>query len=173
MRSLLLQVAVAALAVSIAAAALPTSDDGTAVPSCAAKLVPCGAYLNSTAAPPATCCGPLKDAAFNETACMCSMLLNKAALQAFGVEPEKGMALAKRCGVNVDASVCSKYTDAGAGTGAGSATGGATAGSSSSTGGSASTATKPAANGGTKHRLSLMSALSLVGFSFIWWMIMA
>lgn len=97
------------------AAAPSTTDDGTAVPSCAAKLVPCGAFLNSTSTPPATCCGPLKDAAFNETKCMCGMLLNKAALQAFGVAPDQGMALAKRCGVTVDASVCTKYNDAPAG----------------------------------------------------------
>ncbi|KAK3131254.1 hypothetical protein QOZ80_6BG0504110 [Eleusine coracana subsp. coracana] len=157
------------LATTASAAAAPTSDDGTAVPSCASKLVPCGAFLNSTSTPPATCCGPLKEAAFNETKCMCAMLLNKAALQAFGVAPDQGMALAKRCGVTVDASVCNKYA---AGTGAaGAATGGAAADSSTSTGNSPSTVTKPTANGGTTLRLNLMAAWSFL--IFIWWTIMA
>ena len=109
-----------ALAVACAAAASAPSSyaqgDGTAagsgagVPSCAAKLVPCAAYLNSTSAPPPACCAPLKEAAANETACVCAMLLNKAALQAFGVAPEQGLGLAKRCGVTTDASACAKST---------------------------------------------------------------
>ncbi|XP_062227747.1 non-specific lipid transfer protein GPI-anchored 9-like isoform X4 [Phragmites australis] len=177
MRSLLLQVAATALAVAVAVAsvAAPSSaaqgTDGTAVPSCAAKLVPCGGYLNSTSTPPASCCGPLKEAAANETACMCAILDNKAALQAFGVAPEQGMRLAKRCGVTTDASACAKYaaTGTGTGTGAGAATAGSTAASSASTGSSASTASE----GGAAHRLSLTVASALVGFSFIWWTIMA
>ncbi|XP_062227745.1 non-specific lipid transfer protein GPI-anchored 9-like isoform X2 [Phragmites australis] len=182
MRSLLLQVAATALAVAVAVAsvAAPSSaaqgTDGTAVPSCAAKLVPCGGYLNSTSTPPASCCGPLKEAAANETACMCAILDNKAALQAFGVAPEQGMRLAKRCGVTTDASACAKYaaTGTGTGTGAGAATAGSTAASSASTGSSASTVTKPTASeGGAAHRLSLTVASALVGFSFIWWTIMA
>ncbi|XP_062179119.1 non-specific lipid transfer protein GPI-anchored 7-like isoform X2 [Phragmites australis] len=166
-----------AVAVAFVAAAAPSSvqaqgTDGTAVPSCAAKLVPCGGYLNSTSTPPASCCGPLKEAAANETACMCAILVNKAALQAFGVAPEQGMHLAKRCGVTTDASACAKYAATGAG--AGAATAGSTAASSASTGSSASTVTKPSASGGgTTHRLSLTGASSLVGFSFIWWTIMA
>jgi hypothetical protein len=45
------------------------------------------------------------------------MLMNKAALQAFGVAPEQGVLLAKRCGVTTDASTCTKYASAGAGAG--------------------------------------------------------
>ena len=45
---------------------------------------------------------------------MCSILMNKAALQAFGVAPEQGLLLAKRCGVTTNASACAKST-AGAG----------------------------------------------------------
>ena len=107
-----------ALAVACAAAASAPSSyaqgagaaAGSGVPSCAAKLVPCAAYLNSTSAPPAACCSPLKEAAANEAACVCAMLLNKAALQAFGVAPEQGIGLAKRCGVTTDASACAKST---------------------------------------------------------------
>ncbi|KAL6873910.1 hypothetical protein ACP4OV_013992 [Aristida adscensionis] len=147
--------------------------DGTAVPSCAAKLVPCGAYLNSTATPPAACCAPLREAAANETACMCAVLANKAALQAFGVKPEQGLGLAKRCGVATDASACAKVAAA-TGAGAGAATTGGTASSSASSGGSASAVTKPTANGGgAAHRLSLIGASVSVGFSIMWWAIMA
>lgn len=101
----LLAAAVACLALALA----PSSDaQGTAVPSCAAKLVPCTGYLNSTstAAPAAACCGPLREAAANETACLCAMLLNRAALRAFGVAPEQGLVLARRCNVTTDASAC-------------------------------------------------------------------
>ncbi|VAI90759.1 unnamed protein product [Triticum turgidum subsp. durum] len=91
--------------------------------------------------------------------------MNKAALQAFGVAPEQGVLLAKRCGVTTDASTCAKYT-AGAGSGS-------TAASSASTGTAASTVAKPTASGGTTHPLSLIAASSFVGFSFIWWTIMA
>jgi hypothetical protein len=146
------------VAVALAVASPTTSDDGTAVPSCATKLVPCAAFLNSTATPPAaTCCGPLKEAAFNESKCVCAMLLNKAALQELGVAPEQGLALAKRCGVTVGASVCDKYTAAGA-----------AAGSSAS-----STGTTPAAsstgNGGTTlRRHGLVAPSMAVGF-IVWW----
>ncbi|CAL5040449.1 unnamed protein product [Urochloa decumbens] len=172
---------VLAVAACVAAAASAQgtagSGSGGAVPPCAAKLVPCAAYLNATTAPPAACCGPLKEAAANETACMCAMLLDKAAPQAFGVAPEQGLGLAKRCGVTTDASACAKSGTAAAtsAAGAGAATGSGTAASSASTGGSASTVTKPTANGGgaTHHRLSLTGASALVGFSFIWCAIMA
>ncbi|EMS59056.1 hypothetical protein TRIUR3_12747 [Triticum urartu] len=89
--------------------------------------------------------------------------MNRAALQAFGVAPEQGVLLAKRCGVTTDAYTCAKY----------SAGAGSTAASSASTGTAASTVAKPTASGGTTHPLSLIAASSFVGFSFIWWMIMA
>ncbi|KAL6603297.1 hypothetical protein ACP70R_043658 [Stipagrostis hirtigluma subsp. patula] len=177
MRSLLmpLQLALAA-AFAVAAASSPAqpqqgAGDG-AVPSCAPKLAPCGPYLNSTDTPPAACCGPLREAAANETACLCAILLNKAALQAFGVAPKQGLLLAKNCGVTTDASACSNSAATGAGTGA--ATPGGTAASSASTGNSASTVTKPTTSGGAAtHRLSLIGASAMVGFSFMWWAIMA
>ena len=96
-----------------------TTDAGAAVPSCASKLVTCGGYLNTTGTPPETCCGPLKEAATTQAACMCAILMNKAALQAFGVAPEQGLRLAERCGVTTDAATCAKYTSSGAGAGAG------------------------------------------------------
>uniref|UniRef100_A0A453SJ68 Bifunctional inhibitor/plant lipid transfer protein/seed storage helical domain-containing protein n=1 Tax=Aegilops tauschii subsp. strangulata TaxID=200361 RepID=A0A453SJ68_AEGTS len=113
-----------AVAVACCMAASPSSAQGTttpadatgAVPSCASKLVTCAGYLNTTDTPPESCCDPLKEAAATQAACMCAILMNKAALQAFGVAPEQGVLLAKRCGVTTDASTCAKYT-AGAGAG--------------------------------------------------------
>ncbi|KAM3213056.1 hypothetical protein ACQJBY_065837 [Aegilops geniculata] len=167
-----------AVAVACCMAAAPSSAQGTttpadatgAVPSCASKLVTCAGYLNTTDTPPESCCDPLKEAATTQAACMCAILMNKAALQAFGVAPEQGVLLAKRCGVTTDASTCAKYT---AGAGADAATAGSTAASSASTGTAASTVAKPTASGGTTHPLSLITASSFVGFSFIWWTIMA
>jgi hypothetical protein len=106
---LLAAVAVACLYLALAPSAHAQGTSGSgAMPSCAAKLLPCAGYLNSTstAAPAAACCGPLREAAANETACLCSMLLNRAALRAFGVAPEQGLILARRCNVTTDASAC-------------------------------------------------------------------
>uniref|UniRef100_A0A0E0LFJ7 Bifunctional inhibitor/plant lipid transfer protein/seed storage helical domain-containing protein n=1 Tax=Oryza punctata TaxID=4537 RepID=A0A0E0LFJ7_ORYPU len=173
----LVVVVVAALFFVGAASAQVDTGAAAGVPSCASKLVTCGGYLNTTAAPPASCCGPLREAAANETACMCAILTNKAALQAFGVAPEQGLLLAKRCGVTTDASACAKSAassaTATAADAAGAGTAGSTAASSASTGNAASTVAKPTASGGATHHLSLISASSLVGFSFIWWTIMA
>lgn len=170
---LLPQAVAIAVAVACCMAAAPSAAQGTtpadasgAVPSCASKLVTCAGYLNTTDTPPGSCCDPLKEAAATQAACMCAILMNKAALQAFGVAPEQGVLLAKRCGVTTDASTCAKYT---AGAGADAATAGSTAASSASTGTAASTVAKPTASGGTTHPLGLIVASSFVGFSFIWW----
>ncbi|KAJ1260999.1 hypothetical protein BS78_10G274700 [Paspalum vaginatum] len=169
----------AALAVACVAASACAQGTGSgAVPSCAAKLVPCAGYLNSTAAaasPAEACCAPLRDAAANETACLCGLLLDKAALRAFGVAPEQGLRLAKRCNVTADESTCATTSAAAAGAGAATGGAGSTAASSASTGGaSASSVTKPTANGGSvARRLSLTGASFLVGFSVVWGSIMA
>ncbi|CAM0909829.1 unnamed protein product [Alopecurus aequalis] len=157
-----------AVAIICCMAAAPCSAQGTAsdagggMPSCVSKLAPCGGYLNATDTTPVpdSCCDPLKEAATTEAACVCSILMNKAALQAFGVAPEQGLLLANRCGITTDASTCAKYAGAAA--------------STASTGTAASTVAKPTASGGTTHQLSLMAAPSLVvSFSFIWWSIVA
>ncbi|KAK1611644.1 hypothetical protein QYE76_035317 [Lolium multiflorum] len=125
-----------AVAIACCMAATPSSaesDAGAAAgSSCASKLAPCGGYLNATDTTPVpdSCCNPLKEVATTEAACVCSILMNKAALQTFGVTPEQGVHLAKLCGVTTDASTCNKYA-AGAG---------GTAASSGSTGTAASTA---------------------------------
>ncbi|XP_047054708.1 non-specific lipid transfer protein GPI-anchored 9-like [Lolium rigidum] len=168
-----------AVAIACCMAATPSSaesDAGAAAgSSCAAKLAPCGGYLNATDATtvPDSCCNPLKEVATMEAACVCSILMNKAALQTFGVTPEQGVHLAKLCGVTTDASTCNKNA-------AGAAmllfcSSGGTAASSGSTGTAASTVAKPTASEATKRHLTLMAAPSLValGFSFICWSIVA
>ncbi|KAM0871312.1 hypothetical protein ACQ4PT_039479 [Festuca glaucescens] len=166
------QALVVAVAIAIACcmAATPSSaqsDAGVAAASsCASKLATCGGYLNATDTTPVpdSCCNPLKEVATTEAACVCSILMNKAALQAFGVTPEQGELLAKLCGVTTDASTCSKYAAAGADAAA----------SSASTGTAASTVAKPTASGSTTRHLSLMAAPSLaVVLSFTWWSIVA
>uniref|UniRef100_A0ACD5ZCA1 Uncharacterized protein n=1 Tax=Avena sativa TaxID=4498 RepID=A0ACD5ZCA1_AVESA len=177
---LLPQALVAAIAVACCMAAAPCSAQGTtadaangAMPSCVSKLAPCLGYLNATdtTTVPDTCCDPLKEAATTQAACLCAIVMDKAALQAAGVKPEQGVLLAKRCGVTTDASTCAKYA---AGAGKDAATSGSTAPSSGSTGTATSTAAKPTASAGTTHHLTLKAASSLVaGFSFIWWSVVA
>ncbi|KAL6655357.1 hypothetical protein ACP70R_006183 [Stipagrostis hirtigluma subsp. patula] len=124
--SLLMALALVAVFAMAAASSSARPQQGTgnsdgggggarAVLSCAPASAPCEPYLNSTGTLPAACCGPLREAAANETACLCAILLKKAVLQAFGVAPQQGLLLAKHCGVTTDASAYSKSaaTDAG------------------------------------------------------------
>ncbi|XP_026666113.2 non-specific lipid transfer protein GPI-anchored 8-like [Phoenix dactylifera] len=99
----------AAAVVALAVALLMAAVTGSAqqVPACASKLVPCANYLNSTS-PPESCCGPLKQAAKDETACLCSLFNDKTVLQAFKVDIEQALKLAKNCGVDAGTSICSK-----------------------------------------------------------------
>ncbi|OAY77807.1 Lipid transfer-like protein VAS [Ananas comosus] len=99
---------VAAVMVMAVAVAVVEGQGSGAVPECASKLVGCAQYLNGTGTPPATCCGPLKEAATNETACLCAVLNDTAVLRAFNVDPAQGLLLAKRCGVSTDSATCSK-----------------------------------------------------------------
>jgi hypothetical protein len=117
-QALLLAVGVAIACCMAATPSSAESDAGAAAgSSCASKLAACGGYLNATDATtvPDSCCNPLKEVATMEAACVCSILMNKAALQTFGVTPEQGVHLAKLCGVTTDASTCNKYAAAGAG----------------------------------------------------------
>ncbi|KAF3332269.1 lipid transfer-like protein VAS isoform X1 [Carex littledalei] len=100
LRTLALFVAVSALAA--------TAVSGQDVPPCASNLAPCASYLNSTATPPETCCGPLKDAAVKQAACLCNLLNNKELLKSFNIDPAQALRLAKSCNTSVDASTCSK-----------------------------------------------------------------
>lgn len=101
--------AVMVMAMAVALLVVVVEGQGSgAVPECASKLVGCAQYLNGTGTPPETCCGPLKEAATNETACLCAVLNDKAVLRAFNVDPAQGLLLAKRCGVSTDSATCSK-----------------------------------------------------------------
>ncbi|EHA8586454.1 putative Type X nonspecific lipid transfer protein LTPX05 [Cocos nucifera] len=77
------------------------------VPACASKLLPCANYLNATS-PPESCCGPLKQAAKDDTDCLCSIFNDKTVLQAFKVDIEQALQLAKNCGIDAGNSVCAK-----------------------------------------------------------------
>ena len=96
-----------ALLVAVAAVAA-TSASAQDVPQCATNLVACANYLNSTETPPASCCGPLRDAAANQTACLCNLLNNKELLKTFNVDPAQGLRLAKSCNASADPTTCSK-----------------------------------------------------------------
>ncbi|XP_010934412.2 uncharacterized protein [Elaeis guineensis] len=77
------------------------------VPDCASKLLPCANYLNTTT-PPESCCGPLKQAAKDDTDCLCSIFNDKTVLQAFKVDIEQALQLAKKCGIDAGNSICAK-----------------------------------------------------------------
>lgn len=100
LRTLTLFVAVSALAATVVR--------GQDVPPCASSLAPCASYLNSTATPPETCCGPLRDTAVKQAACLCNLLNNKELLKSFGIDPAQGLRMAKSCNASADASTCSK-----------------------------------------------------------------
>ncbi|XP_009627049.1 non-specific lipid transfer protein GPI-anchored 7-like [Nicotiana tomentosiformis] len=74
-------------------------------PSCAAKLVPCAPYLNSTK-PPAECCDPLKEAITNELDCLCKLYENPTVLPSFGINITQALALPKACNIPGDLSSC-------------------------------------------------------------------
>ncbi|KAI3971313.1 hypothetical protein MKX01_008157 [Papaver californicum] len=77
------------------------------VPSCAAALVPCADYLNSTK-PPESCCKPLKDTIKTQRKCLCDLYEDPAILLSFGINVTQALLLPKYCGVSDDTSLCSK-----------------------------------------------------------------
>ncbi|XP_042443715.1 non-specific lipid transfer protein GPI-anchored 9-like [Zingiber officinale] len=96
-------------AVLMAAAVVASAVTGSAAqnpPSCASNLVGCASYLNSTTTPPQTCCGPLKQTATNDLPCLCGLFNNTVFLKAFGVDLQKALQMARRCGVTTDQSAC-------------------------------------------------------------------
>ncbi|XP_020112342.1 lipid transfer-like protein VAS [Ananas comosus] len=145
-------VAMAAVMVMAVAVVVVEGQGSGAVPECASKLVGCAQYLNGTGTPPATCCGPLKEAATNETACLCAVLNDKAVLRAFNVDPAQGLLLAKRCGVSTDSATCSKA-----------------AGAPTSSSGTASPASQ---NNGAVQSRSWTGAFSLTSLLFAGWAVM-
>ncbi|KAL3499512.1 hypothetical protein ACH5RR_038605 [Cinchona calisaya] len=75
--------------------------------SCAANLVPCGNYLNSSSPPP-SCCNPLKQAVTNQLPCLCNLYENPALWAGLGINITQALKLPGDCGVSVNISLCSK-----------------------------------------------------------------
>ncbi|KAI3822274.1 hypothetical protein L1987_09862 [Smallanthus sonchifolius] len=72
---------------------------------CAAKLIPCSPYLNSTTTPPNSCCDPLKEAVANDLQCLCSLYYNPSFMSGLGVDVDQALRLPRLCGIS-DTSAC-------------------------------------------------------------------
>ncbi|KAI3868918.1 hypothetical protein MKX03_007160, partial [Papaver bracteatum] len=68
------------------------------IPTCAAALVPCGDYLNSTK-PSELCCKPLKDTIKTQRKCLCDLYEDPSILPNFGINAIQTLMLPKNCGV--------------------------------------------------------------------------
>ncbi|KAI3918301.1 hypothetical protein MKX01_041621 [Papaver californicum] len=77
------------------------------VPGCAAALVPCAGYLNSTK-PPESCCKPLKETIKTQRKCLCDLYEDQSLLPVMGINVTQALLLPKYCGVSDDTSLCSK-----------------------------------------------------------------
>ncbi|RZC57880.1 hypothetical protein C5167_005180 [Papaver somniferum] len=77
------------------------------VPTCAAALVPCGDYLNSTK-PPESCCKPLKDTIKTQRKCLCDLYEDPTILPGFGINVTQALMLPTYCGVKDSVNLCSK-----------------------------------------------------------------
>ena len=75
-------------------------------PNCAANLVPCSQYINTTGTPPATCCVPLKDAVQNDLKCLCDLYATPEIFKAFNISLDAALGLSKRCGLNDTTAAC-------------------------------------------------------------------
>ncbi|AQK66449.1 hypothetical protein Zm00014a_040084 [Zea mays] len=88
-------------------------------PNCAAKLVPCSSYMNTTGTPPDTCCGPLKDAVKNDLKCLCDLYATPEIFKAFNISLDEALGLSKRCGLSDTTAAC-KGSPSGGGSGSNS-----------------------------------------------------
>lgn len=91
-----------ALLVLLIAAGLGQADEES---ECVQKLLPCQPYLTS-GSPPATCCGPLKEAVSGDGKCICNLFNNPGFLQGFNVTQEQALQLPKHCGIEADTNKC-------------------------------------------------------------------
>lgn len=93
----------AAAVVAMMMVALGARVADAQTPSCVEKLVPCAEYLNSTATPPASCCGPIGEVMANETEmqCVCNLYNAPALLESFGINIAQVTYLPGRCNLDV------------------------------------------------------------------------
>ncbi|XP_042504000.1 non-specific lipid transfer protein GPI-anchored 9-like [Macadamia integrifolia] len=78
-------------------------------PSCAAALVPCADYLNSTK-PPASCCTPLRQAVATQLKCLCNLLNDTSLFNSLHINMTQALELPKYCGVNDTTTACRKFS---------------------------------------------------------------
>ncbi|KAL6494366.1 hypothetical protein OROGR_031166 [Orobanche gracilis] len=77
---------------------------------CVQKLLPCQPYLkgSSAAAPPASCCLPLKQIVSSDRQCLCKVFNDPNLLISLNVTRDDALNLAKSCGADADTSICKK-----------------------------------------------------------------
>ncbi|KAL8216730.1 hypothetical protein R6Q57_023567 [Mikania cordata] len=73
---------------------------------CAANLLPCAQYINSTTTPPNSCCGPIRQAVANDLPCLCSLYQNPSFLAGIGVNVDQALRLPQLCGIPADVTAC-------------------------------------------------------------------
>ncbi|CAJ2664101.1 unnamed protein product [Trifolium pratense] len=74
-------------------------------PSCAAQLVPCADFLNSTK-PPSSCCDPLKKTVETQLTCLCNLFYTPGLLKSLSINITQALALSRNCGVTSDITTC-------------------------------------------------------------------
>ncbi|XP_051129206.1 non-specific lipid transfer protein GPI-anchored 7-like [Andrographis paniculata] len=87
-----------ALAVVTAAAAVAEGQND-----CAAQLVPCAAYLNSSN-PSAECCGAIRQVVSTQLPCLCNLVNHPELVP--GVDLAQALKLPQHCNISSDTSAC-------------------------------------------------------------------
>ncbi|XP_042503515.1 non-specific lipid transfer protein GPI-anchored 3-like [Macadamia integrifolia] len=83
------------------------SSGGASDPTaCITKLLPCQDSIKSPAAPPASCCVPLKQMINDDPQCLCGIYNDPSFLKNLNITQTDLLSLPKGCGVKVDMSVC-------------------------------------------------------------------
>lgn len=80
--------------------------EGQNLPACVVNLVGCVDYLNTTTTPPATCCGPLKEAITDQLPCLCNLYNDPALLISLGINVTQAIELPARCSINFSINEC-------------------------------------------------------------------
>ncbi|XP_048141185.1 non-specific lipid transfer protein GPI-anchored 7-like isoform X2 [Rhodamnia argentea] len=102
-----MSVLAAVLAAAVIAAAFASRlASANSTTDCINKLVPCFQYLNSTAAPPASCCNPLKAQVATAIGCLCNLYNTPGLLDRYNINVTQVLGVAHGCGVNATTSVC-------------------------------------------------------------------
>nr|XP_043638860.1 non-specific lipid transfer protein GPI-anchored 7-like isoform X2 [Erigeron canadensis] len=90
----------------VAISAISISTTRAQAQTCASKLIPCGAYLNTTTKPPNSCCDPIKEAVATDLPCLCNLYKNPSFLSGIGINVTQALRLPRLCGLSYDASAC-------------------------------------------------------------------